>query len=133
MKRFNFTIPLFWIAAAICITASILMGASIGPQPVNGNLPVYGPAGYSTIGQGVVSLTGGTGGLCLSGTAATSIPCNQVILSVTGTGVLVGTGSGAGYLSVSPSNTLTLPCSNVNQIYVSGGTTGVKAGYLYFQ
>ena len=90
------------------------------------------PTGYTTFGQGSLTWTGtNTSILCLSGTGATSVPCSQVILSVTGTGVLCGSSSTSVAFPV-PATPFTLPLSNVNQLYLSGGTYNT-AKYLYFK
>ena len=103
--------------------------------------------GYSTIGQGSVTLSG-TQGLCLSsgGTATTSVPCKLVVLSYSSS---TGASSNVGYLGTSStlqtmgfgclqpsgsplySATISIPASNLNQLWVSGGTPG-KFSYMYF-
>ena len=140
MKR-NATSLLWFVGVLIALaTLPLLLGASIGPNPVVGNLPVAvvgtvpvtSPTGYATVGQGSLTFTGtGTSVLNLSGTASTSVPCSHLVISVAGTGCLVGTSSSSQALAM-PAGTLELPVANVNQLWISGGT-GNTVGYLYFQ
>jgi hypothetical protein len=81
---------------------------------------------YGTIGNGTLAVSG-TGGLCLSGTV--SLPCGKVILTTTASGLLVGSSTASGTLPLPANTALTISASNVNLIYLSGGTGNV--GYLY--
>ena len=83
---------------------------------------------YGVLGSGTAS-TNGTGGLSLSGSA--SNPCSSLTVSTTGSGVLLGSGTGAGTLQLPANTPLTFPLSNTNLLYISGGT--VSVGYLWFQ
>ena len=60
---------------------------------------------------------------------AASQPCSNVTLSTTGTGCLVGTGTASGVFPLPANLPVTIPVSDVNKVWVSGGTATI--GYLW--
>lgn len=121
----------FWACAAVCLLALLPLAwsASIGPNPVTGDLPVLDSA-YSTVGHGSLA-TSGTTVLCLTGTAATSVPCSKLLLSCTAAGCLLSSSTAAATVPLPANQPLLLPVSDANKVYVSGGTNTV--GYMYFR
>jgi len=101
--------------------ARILSQAAVGD--VASGMPVFGST------ELVVS---GANALNLSGTASTSIPCNEVLIYASTTGCMIGSTSASATFPLSTGlQSLKIPATNVNQIWckVSSGTVTVEACY----
>jgi hypothetical protein len=117
------------IALSLCLLVAALIGInSVQPKPAYGNVA----SGMPVFGSTQLVATG-TNALCLSGTAATSIPCNNMLLTASATGALIGsTSATATFPLPSGLTTTTFPVTNVNQVWVmppSSGTVTVNACY----
>lgn len=145
MKTLNRSIATFVLLLALAVAVGLLPshGRSANPAGVNnGSLQNYG---YGTVGSGSVTFST-SGPLCLSGGSqaqGASIPCALVWLQATaGTvntmqvSVSTGTAS-AGLLLATTATTgyIAVPCSDVNQLWVSSPTAGTAGAcsYLYFR
>ncbi len=126
------------IALSLCL--ALIIGANISHQAsatspaalavsqaavgnVVSGMPVFGNT------QLVVS---GTNALNLSGTGSTSIPCNNMLLTASASGCLLGSSSSnCTFPLPSGLTTVPFPVTNVNQVWcsVSSGTTTVNAVY----
>ena len=116
------------IALSLCLPVAALIGInSTAPRPVYGNVAAGMPVFGNT--QLVVS---GTNALNLSGTASTSIPCNNVLIYASTTGCTIGSGTGSRTFPLTTGlQSLPFPITNVNQVWasVSSGTVTVNACY----
>ena len=116
------------IALSLCLLVACLFGiSSTSPRPVYGNVAAGMPVFGNT--QLVVS---GTNALNLSGTGSTSIPCNNMLLTASSTGCLIGSSSSTATFPLPSGLTTTaFPVTNVNQVWcsVSSGTVTVNAVY----
>ncbi len=132
------------IALSLCL--ALIIGANISHQAsatspaalavsqtavgnVVSGMPVFGNTSLTIAGSGA-------GVLNLSGTAAMSIPCNNMLLYASTTGCTIGSTTGsATFPLASGLQTLPFPVTNVNQVWcqVSGGTGTVTLSAAYAQ
>jgi hypothetical protein len=122
------------IALSLCLFVAALIGITCTqPQKAYGNVT----AGYPVFGNTQLVVSGSAAGvLNLSGTAATSIPCNNMLLNASTTGCTIGSTTGsATFPLASGLQTLPFPVTNVNQVWcqVSGGTGTVTVNAVYAQ
>ena len=107
----------------------------VGVDAVVQKNPLYTTAG-SPAGAGSFQLSSTAGAyLSSGGSAATSVPCASVLLTVSAAPATLGTTLSGGTINggpVLPAGTvLQLSCSNLNTITLSG--SGATVGYLYLQ
>ena len=95
--------------------------------PVGGSLNLTGTNTFGTlIGSATAGCTVSAGSTTVS--TGVSQPCSAVVLCCTTSGAMVSSSSAAGTIPLPANVPLTLPVSNVNTIWVSGGT-GNSIGY----
>jgi hypothetical protein len=119
----------FAIAFAAILTLSASLGGSLGPWPQTGNLNVQQQSG-GVQGSGTFTVsTSGSDYLSSGGSAATSVPCNWIAISVSTTTAKLST-TGTGALTIPAGLApFTISASNLNTIQVSGSNAII--GYLY--
>ncbi len=132
------------IALLLCLLMATLFGiTSTSPNAAKGSMPAAPivaslatgnvASGMPVFGNSQVVVTG-TNALCLSGTAATSIPCNNVLIYASTTGCCIGSGAATTSCTfplTTGLQSLPFPITNVNQayLYASSGTVTVNACY----
>jgi hypothetical protein len=122
------------ILAACCTVLSIaLLAAFITALATQSPRKAYGSiAGNAPVFGNTQLVESGTNALNLSGTASTSIPCENMLLYASGTGCSVGSSSSTATFPLSSGlQSIKFPVTNVNQVWcsVSSGTVTVNACY----
>ena len=107
---------------------------TVGGSPVNYLIASTGPlAGQSFATTGGSAVSGGTAAMSGSWlSSGVSVPCHGLTLSTSTAGCMLSSGTAAGTVLIPANVPVTLPVTNVNQLYISGGPTPITLGWFYW-